>query len=52
MQMHYLVIFTLAVSLAAVGLIAAYQQFQMKKLRSIVAQLLHILRKDQKESDN
>ena len=52
MHIHYIVIFVLSVSVAAVGLLAAYQQLQIKRLRAFVAQLFRMLRKDQKESDH
>ena len=52
MQIHYIVIFLLSVSVAAVSLLAAYQKIQIRKLRAFITQLLRIHRKDQKEPDH
>ena len=46
-----IVILVLSVSVAALGLLAAYQQHQLQRLRSFVSQLLQTHVTDQKETD-
>ncbi|MDM4018164.1 hypothetical protein [Roseiconus lacunae] len=46
-----IVILVLSVSVAALGLLAAYQQHQLQRLRSLVSQLIQNYQTDSEKSD-
>ena len=49
MHTNYIVTLVLSVSVAALGLLAAYQQHQIQRLRAFLSQLLRTYMNERKE---